>query len=305
MGSDNYKITDIRSVAITIATYARPYQLKELLDSIFLMEHPDVKFSVIVVDNDPKGTAKEICESCELKIIYTVETVPGISAARNRGLKHSEGFDAVVFVDDDELVSPQWLRSLVSMANQTGASVVAGPVIPVLPIDAPKWARRIDWFSRPKYPSGSSIKWPATNNSLVRYSALNMLNKKYFDQGFSLTGGEDAELFWRLRKKGVKIVWSEEAVVTETVPMARIAPQWIWRRGIRLGNVSGRLHLREKTSVAVFIIGIARIVVGITCIPLLLFGRGPKAAVLLMHLPKGIGTVQSIFGKYLLEYARK
>lgn len=300
-------VSSLTSVAITIATFRRPTLLEQLLNSLSRLETPSVTIKVIVVDNDAAGSAREVCELSTLPVEYVIEEEPGISAARNRGLSLAlaNGSDAVVFIDDDEVATPEWLRSLVEVAERTGASVVSGPVIPHLPHDAPRWGRRIGWFARPCYSTGSTVRWPATNNALVRRSALETLGGSYFDASFSLTGGGDAELFWRLRRSGAKFVWSADAVVTELVPMSRITPRWIWRRGVRLGNVSGRLQLRQRSPLTVFFIGIARMGIGVLFSPLLLVGHGPGAATRLMHLPKGLGTVQSVFGRYVVEYARK
>ena len=41
-----------------------------------------------------------------------------------------------------------------------------------------------------------------------------------FDSGYTFSGGEDKELFTRLKKQGAHFAWCDEAVVRETMPAA-------------------------------------------------------------------------------------
>ena len=49
-------------------------------------------------------------------------------------------------------------------------------------------------------------------------------------------GGEDRHLFQRFGMAGYKIVWANEAVVTEWVPSNRTTNSWLIRRYYRVGN---------------------------------------------------------------------
>ncbi len=60
-----------------------------------------------------------------LTIDYVIEPQPGIAAARNAALDRLPS-DAthLVFVDDDEIVSPQWIRALCAAEEAYGAEIV-------------------------------------------------------------------------------------------------------------------------------------------------------------------------------------
>src|SRR4051812_25495061 len=90
-------------VAVTVATFRRNDLLEALLDSLAVAakRYP---FRVIVVDNDPAGPAAEVAGRTDLDVTYAVEPAPGIAPARNRALDLLRDDDAVVFVDDDEVV---------------------------------------------------------------------------------------------------------------------------------------------------------------------------------------------------------
>ena len=92
-----------------MATFTRPELLGALLASIAAAAKP-APTVVIVVDNDPEGSAADTVRAfAELDITYAVETSPGIAEARNRFLALSGDAEFIVFVDDDEFVAENWL----------------------------------------------------------------------------------------------------------------------------------------------------------------------------------------------------
>ena len=85
--------------------------------------------TVLVVDNDPDGGARETASQFGGGIAYVHEPTPGIAAARNRALAESVDFDLLVFIDDDERPTTGWLTSLLATRLRTGADGVVGPVV--------------------------------------------------------------------------------------------------------------------------------------------------------------------------------
>ncbi len=123
-------------VVITVATFKRPSGLRNLLESLRVAKArtESARVAVVVVDNDPLGSAEAVCQEFDdLLINYLVQERPGISATRNAGIAAARGADFIVFVDDDEVVSPDWLEELLTVQQHTGASLVAGPVLSILP----------------------------------------------------------------------------------------------------------------------------------------------------------------------------
>ena len=252
--------TSPSNVAVCVATFRRPDLLRTLLESLEAQQRLH-GFSVFVVDNDPERSAAEVAGAFDVH--YSVEEEPGIVAARNRALSVvRDSHSALVFVDDDEWVSDEWFESLLNVFNSFDADAVLGPVEPVFSDDCPRWVIRGGFMRRPRHSTGDRITYAATNNVMVRLSAIQRLRKPGFDPAFSTTGGSDAELFWRLNQAGGTIRWCDEAIVFEHVPIQRANVRWLWRRNIRLGNVSARLRVRSIAVPAVVIIGAARAIVG-------------------------------------------
>lgn len=96
------------SVSVIICTKERPEDLRRCLDSLAVLRtQPD---EVIVVDNGPGDPATaEVCRGRPVR--YLVESGPGLSRARNRGIAEARG-EVVAFTDDDCVVDPRWLDGL-------------------------------------------------------------------------------------------------------------------------------------------------------------------------------------------------
>lgn len=117
-------------VCVIVCTVGRPEMLTRVLGSLLALDHP--AFEVLVVDNRPEvGQARAVVEAISDPRLRVVdEPVPGLSAARNRGLAESSA-PVVAFTDDDAVVDPQWLRWLTAPLVTREASVTTGLVLPL------------------------------------------------------------------------------------------------------------------------------------------------------------------------------
>lgn len=97
-------------VSVVIGTRDRPETLPATLESLLAMNYP--KYEIIVVDNAPEtpATADMVRERYgnQPRLRYVREDRPGLSWARNCGLRHAQG-EIVAYTDDDVLVDPNWL----------------------------------------------------------------------------------------------------------------------------------------------------------------------------------------------------
>ncbi|AFR47699.1 glycosyltransferase family 2 protein [Gordonia sp. KTR9] len=229
---------------ISIATYMRPDGLKRLLDSL---TSGDEIADVVVVDNDPDGSARTIAEQHLAVTFYAIQPDAGIAQARNRGLEYfTAEYDGIIFVDDDEWVEPDWFIALVSYLESSDSDVIQGPVITCLPQDCPTWIRRGGFFQRERVASGTPLLSAATNNTVLAREAWVRAGEPRFDPSFSETGGSDWDFFWGLRRSGARIVYCNEAVVSEDVPASRLSAKWLVRRSMRSGIVHSRVRLKYR-----------------------------------------------------------
>lgn len=109
-----------QTIAVILPTFCPGDYLTSMIHSIESQEckegNSNIKITLYLVLNGPREPyltrIKEILEmsSVDYKVAYTSE--PGVSRARNVGLDLSCSYDYVVFVDDDDVLSPRYLLSL-------------------------------------------------------------------------------------------------------------------------------------------------------------------------------------------------
>ncbi len=233
----------VPSVAIAIITRRRPEQLRVLLESLDAQRLSDPQaydVRIVVVDNDADGSAAEVIATAAKEATYpitsTVEPEPGIPFARETSVRMCWDDDALIFVDDDEVALPGWLDTLLTAWRDTGADVVTGPVRGRIPDGAPDWNRHSDVHdSTGKHRTGDVLDKAYTNNTLVARRVYHQVTPA-FHPAFRHTGSSDLHFFLRVYAAGFRIVWCEEAVIAEDVPLARTNLRWLMRRAFRSGS---------------------------------------------------------------------
>jgi succinoglycan biosynthesis protein ExoM len=295
----------VGSYLIAIASYRRPSGLRQLLDSLHTTDR-STEAEVLVVDNDPEESARSVATAHPLRPTYVVEPDPGIAAARNRALQHfSTRHRAIIFVDDDEQVAPDWLTRLTTYAAKTQADVVQGPVIGIFPPNAPPWISRGGFMQRRVWASGTPLMSAATNNTLLRRDSWLRAGAPTFDPSFSATGGSDTELFWRMRRSGSCILFCAEAVVYEDVPADRLSLAWVRRRAIRNGIAETRARRKHHDLTVAWL---ARSLLRAGC-AMAVLGLGVATGRGLLAKPfndlfKSYGHLAALCNYRILEYAR-
>jgi glycosyltransferase involved in cell wall biosynthesis len=98
------------SISIVMPTLNKDPYLPYTLASLRAQTYSD--FQLIVVDDGGSGRAGDLLRrhAPEIDVVYLREPHRGRAAARNKGLEHVGG-DLVVFLDDDRIVSPDFLAA--------------------------------------------------------------------------------------------------------------------------------------------------------------------------------------------------
>ncbi len=110
------------AVTIVICTCHRPALLRKCLTAI---SHLDpAPNEVIVVDNTAGDIETEFAAR-EFSARYIVEPTPGLSRARNRGLREG-GSEIIAYLDDDAEADEHWLDSLLEPFDDPSVAVVTG-----------------------------------------------------------------------------------------------------------------------------------------------------------------------------------
>lgn len=299
-------------VVVAVLTYRRPDDLRALLPMLVAQAGgSDELVEIVVVDNDPDGGAAAIVgEYSATGIFYAHESIPGISAARNRALHLASGADVLVFIDDDERPVDEWLeRMLTSYRGERPAGVV-GPVISRYTEEPDEWISAGRFFERRRMPTGSRLNVAATNNLLLDVRQIGGLE---FDQGFGISGGSDTLFTRALVAGGGRLIWCDEAVVFDVVPATRLTRTWVLQRAFRSGNAWSRTSIsltgtagsRSLIRLGLTGRGAIRLIGGGL---LSLFGAGTASdrhhARGLRMMKRGGGMVSGAWGHVYSEYRR-
>ncbi|MGE3139695.1 MAG: glycosyltransferase family 2 protein [Thermoleophilia bacterium] len=299
-------------VAVCALTCRRPVGVRMLLEGIAAQRFdgpaPDVR--VVIVDNDAEGSGRDAVEGVRdegfpFPLHYAVETTRGIPFGRNRAIAEAGDVDLVVFIDDDEIPEPDWLDRLLRTWRATGADVVTGPVLPVFPTPPPEWVTRGRFFDRRRHRTGEEIHYARTSNVLIARDVY-AAHPKPFPESFANNGGDDTYFFMRANLEGRRIVWADDAIVSEEVPASRVDTRWLMRREYRRGNtLSLCLRVLEdspRRRVKRAAAGVVNILLGAVSVPLGLL-RGRHAAVAgLQRVWFGAGLLSGLTGHVYQEY---
>ncbi len=227
-------------LSVCICTFKRPGLLKNLLERLN-HQRTDEQFtySLVVADNDPAQSAKELVATFSatspVRVTYCFEPQPNIAMARNKALSHAEG-DFVAFIDDDEFPVDDWLFQLMKTCEGYGVDGVLGPVVPSFESEPPAWVKKGKFFDRPTHETGYKVNWDQarTGNVLFRRSILRGVDPVFrteFD-----TAGEDVDFFRRMMSDGHAFIWCNEAVIHEVVPASRCTRSYLLRRALLRGS---------------------------------------------------------------------
>ena len=257
-------------LTIAMLTYRRNDYLAQVIPEL-LAQADDVcdaqtTASVLIVDNDPQAGARAVVEAARAalggeqpeaaesagaadsdavamsRLVYVHEPEPGIVAGRNRALSQAHGSDALVFIDDDEIPSPGWLKALVSTWRAQGCAAVTGPTPPTFEGDPSAWVVASGAFDSWEAADGAQVRSADTGNLLLDLAVVEGLGLR-FDPRYGLTGGEDSLFTRQLTRAGGVIRFAAGAVVTKRVPAARARRIWVLERSLRSGSSWARVRI--------------------------------------------------------------
>ncbi len=302
------------TVSLCIATYRRNARLQSLLEDLARQDRlPD---QVVVVDNDAAGGARTVIDAWRathdaFRLDYAIQPQPNIALTRNRTVEMATG-EWLAFIDDDERAPPQWLGGLLGAAATHGADGVLGPVEPQVPDTAPRWLRRGRFYDFPHQRTGAPVPLNCMRfgNVLLRAAAVRA-EPGPFDPAFGLMLGEDGDLLVRLARKGLRIVWTEEAPVFEPVEARRLTLRWLLKRALGGGQgyaravVSGAYRPIGALGRLVFCLraGLQMLVAAALAVLTLPFGRH-RAAAWLIRAAANFGKLSTLWGAQHRQYAR-
>lgn len=201
--------------SVIIPTYNRAEQLRRCLQALACQTYPATDFeAVVVVDGSADGTM-DMLASLKTPFLMRVisQSNAGQPSALNRGLAVSTG-RVSIFLDDDIVVTPQFLAEHVHLQQEYELVVGVGQIKLELPFDA-------DWFARSFAHSWKNHyeelnrgerqpEWDECygGNMSVPRTAVLAVGGNVTD----LKRGYDVDLAYRLKRYGCSFVYLPEAL---------------------------------------------------------------------------------------------
>jgi glycosyltransferase involved in cell wall biosynthesis len=188
--------------------------IKELLESLMQVNYDKYKLEIIVVDGNSTDNTREIVSQYPVRLL--LEERPGLNAARNTGIKNSNG-EIIAFTDADCIIPENWVSKIVDNFRDSQVGCVGGSVIgcydsflshysdesfiPVMRI-----FRKREVLDSVKPPQ----KYPAGCNMAFRQDALKKVG--LFDESIKYGFDED-ELAERICRGGYKMALDPNVLV--------------------------------------------------------------------------------------------
>lgn len=215
--------------SVVIPTYNRMDTLPEVLDALEAQEGaPD--FEIIVVDDGSTDGTAEFLERRPFRLPaeFLSQENAGPALARNRGVEAARG-RRVAFLGDDTVPSSGWLREHARAAEEHAADPDGDePLLGVIGYTGWHPRMRLDPFLRYINEHGLQFGYAliedpedvpfnflyTSNLSLPRRALL----EEPFDLSFPYAAWEDTELGYRLKKRGLRLVYRPAATVAHDHP---------------------------------------------------------------------------------------
>ena len=170
-------------ISLVIPTHNRAAQLVAALESVVRQDLPRDEWECVVVSNNSTDDTEARFAAfaaahpgCGLRLV--AEEGPGVSYARNRGLREAQA-PLVAFIDDDERVNEGFLRAYLEFfETRPGAVVAGGRIVAEYPAGRPAWMSESGCVRsrRDAFPGAaiwlSAVRgWPVTGGSIRRWGA--------------------------------------------------------------------------------------------------------------------------------------
>ena len=236
--------------SVIIPTLNQSAKLKQCLFHLSELSFEPDLFEVLVVDNGSTDDTKEISLSFQDKIKNLQHLFcesPGLMAARHMGCDEAKG-EILCYLDDDSLVTKDWLKGISESFADQDVAMVGGPCIPEYETEPPYW---VEYF-------WSETEYGKTNGvlSLVDFGNQKLFinpgfvygcnysirkkiflefggtNPDYFPEKYNqFIGDGESGLARKIGCSGHKAVYDPRVKICHLIPESRLTMEYFcWKR---------------------------------------------------------------------------
>ncbi len=211
-----------QAISICISTKNRKKILQQTLDTIFHKQDlPSYQFEVIVTNDGTENLdeLKNLFPYSNLNILPNKHN-PGSAGGRNNGIENAK-FPLVLFLDDDILITPSFLKRIIEIHNAYDPVILGGNrlypdelinIAQQYPFGRYKLLYEYQWLDRNtiKPFKGSLFELDSVASFSMSLSKETYYKVGSFNEMFKFAGCEDAEFCYRAQKLGYRILFDED-----------------------------------------------------------------------------------------------
>lgn len=254
----------MKKLSLIIATYNRAESLLRTMQSVVLQSAPSECWECVVVNNNSTDNTEELFASFvadypSLNLKMVSELKQGLSNARNCGIAASEG-EYIVIIDDDETVDADFIENYITFFDSFPAALAAGGGVKACYEQGrPRWMSHyteqmianpldldvvVTLFPKHRVPAGGNMAFRRE-----AFDRVGVFNPRLGRNGKSLIGGEENDLFARLRREGVELFFVPGVAIYHHIAPSKLTDDYFDRLSFNVGR-SKRLRAEADDCVA-------------------------------------------------------
>jgi len=235
-------------ISAIICCYNSAARLPRTLEHLALQNVPkSISWELIIVDNNSNDDTAEVAKNewgkYNLDISFKVvhEPIPGLSCARNRGVKEAS-FVLLLFCDDDNWLDKNYLQyAWEIMMSNPNIGVLGGRSEGYFEVQKPDWFKHFEQayaLGKPLPATGvaNRRRYIAGAGMVIRKSIFDLLEKISFNnflsdrKGDILSTGGDSELCLIILFLGYDLYYDEQLQFIHFIPATRLT----WRYCVKM-----------------------------------------------------------------------
>ncbi|WKK79850.2 glycosyltransferase [Marivirga arenosa] len=241
-------------ISVIVCTYNRQEYIGECLKHLAKQSASAEKYEVLIIDNNSRDQTADISKEFvanhpELNVHYHCEMNQGHTFARNRGITEAKG-EILSFIDDDAFVDYHFIEAIDNYFKQHAeVSAIGGKILPVYEGKHPKWmskylltlvsaldmGEQVRKFTGAKFPIGANMAFRAKV-----FEKYGKFNTDLGRRGSELEGGDEKEVFLRLKREKEEIHYVPQVKVDHIIPERRLSMEYIKGLGVGVGTSEKR-----------------------------------------------------------------
>lgn len=241
----------MKKFSLIVATYNRAESLLRTLESVVLQSADPTLWECVVVnnnstDNTAQAFAAFAADHTTFNLRMVDEPKQGLSNARNCGIAAAEG-EYIAIIDDDETLELGYIETYIEFFDSFPTALAAGGAVKaVYEGSRPRWMSHyteqmianpldldivVTLFPASRVPAGGNMAFRR-----AAFEKVGLFNPRLGRNGQSLIGGEENDLFARLRRAGELLYFVPGAAIYHHIPQSKLTDEYFDRLSYNVGR---------------------------------------------------------------------